>query len=128
MKIKGKVVSGLGEGASFIAIPQYKRGFEKILGFTPFEGTLNLEISREDAKRIYNLKKNTDLVVQGFDKDGRTYYKIKCIRASISGYTGAIIFPLKSHHPDTILEFITDSNLRESLGLSDYSYLVLELE
>ncbi len=45
--IKGKVFSGLGEGKYYVSLQGYKKQFEEKLGFTPYPGTLNLRIPKE---------------------------------------------------------------------------------
>ncbi len=45
--MKGIVCSGAGEGKKYISIPEYKRQIEEKFNFSPYEGTLNLEVSKE---------------------------------------------------------------------------------
>jgi len=50
---KGKIVSGMGEGAYYMSLEGYKKQFKEKLGYEPFPGTLNLKL--ED--KIYTDKK-----------------------------------------------------------------------
>ena len=51
-RLKGKVMQGLGEGAYYVCIPQYKKEFEKLLGKKIFCGTLNLVVEPSERARF----------------------------------------------------------------------------
>ena len=50
--IHGSVVSGMGEGGYYICQDGYKAQFQSKLGFTPFEGTLNIQVDPEDVGKL----------------------------------------------------------------------------
>ena len=52
MTIHGNVVSGMGEGGYYICQDGYKSQFQSKLGFTPFEGTLNIQVDPEDVGKL----------------------------------------------------------------------------
>jgi len=57
IKIKGKIVEGLGEGGKFTRIPWVRNQLMSKLSIDPFPGTLNLEISgRDDLKNLETLR------------------------------------------------------------------------
>ncbi len=41
---------------------------------------------------------------------------------------GAVIFPVKSHHPEEFLEFITSENVRATLNVRDGDSVTLNVE
>jgi CTP-dependent riboflavin kinase len=55
--IAGKVVSGAGEGAYFTRINWVQEQCDERLGFKPYPGTLNLEISNEYLPIIESLNR-----------------------------------------------------------------------
>ncbi|ERH01041.1 MAG: transcriptional regulator of a riboflavin/FAD biosynthetic operon [Halonotius sp. J07HN6] len=44
LTLTGSVTSGMGEGKHYITLPGYERQFETKLGYTPFPGTLNIDL------------------------------------------------------------------------------------
>lgn len=45
IKLEGYVVSGLGEGAFYMSLEGYRKAFEKVLGYVPYPGTLNIKLT-----------------------------------------------------------------------------------
>ena len=50
LTIRGVVTAGMGEGQYYVNQPGYQDQFRDKLGFTPFEGTLNLRIVPSDLR------------------------------------------------------------------------------
>ena len=119
VKIIGNVVSGKGEGQFFLLLGQYIQGFEKLLGYVPFAGTLNVKVLPEYEKQALELRMGGGLVVPGFEHAGKKYFQIKCHKAKIFRENGVIIFPFLNHHPPEILEFVCNENMRKKFGLKD---------
>jgi riboflavin kinase len=57
--------------------------------------------------------------VDGFTDEGRTFGAVKCYIVSVEGISGAILSPLRTHHPRNIIEIISPVYLREKLNLAD---------
>lgn len=127
MKIKGVLVDGMGDGKKFLSMEQYKKGFEALLGFEPYPGTLNLELDEKGVEKVRELKKIDTREVPGFVLDGKQFYQIKVYRARIEEEDGAIIFPMLSHHPESIVEFVTKDCMRAKYGLENGNELELEI-
>jgi riboflavin kinase, archaea type len=123
--INGKVTSGIGQGKQFMSIPEYLEQFQNKLGFSPFAGTLNIEI----AKQLVLDKPFT--TINGFEKSDKKFGYIKCFRAKIISNTKQenviIIAPEKTQHSNNIVEIIHEKNLRESLHLNDGNRVKLEV-
>ena len=51
MRIKGKIVKGVGESASFLSIPWVNRQMWEKLRFQPHGGTLNIAVDDPEIQR-----------------------------------------------------------------------------
>ena len=116
--LKGKVVSGLGEGRYYTEQKEYVQQFEKNLGFIPYPGTLNVEIEYIEKNKLRLLKNHNSITIEGFETKNRTFGSVECFKAKISGLKGAIVLPLRTHYSN-ILELISPDYLRQKLGLKD---------
>ena len=115
---KGKVISGMGEGRYYTEQKEYVEQFKERLGFAPYPGTLNVEIKYIERNKLRLLKSYTAITINEFKAENRTFGRVACFRASISGKDGAIVLPLRSHYSN-ILELISPHFLRETLNLKD---------
>ena len=118
LAIRGTVRTGLGEGRYYIDQPGYRNQFKKLLGFSPRYGTLNLFLEREEAERFSRLGALGGLLLEEFEKDGRTFGGVRCFPCRIKDARAAVILPLRTHHRD-VMELIAHENLRQRFGLSD---------
>lgn len=120
MDFKGRVFSGLGEGAYYVSLPGYRSQFEKLLGFKPFPGTLNLVLDQSQLSLRKELGAMQGLPVEGFSDGGRTYGPVKCFKASVeSKYRAGALVIERTHHGEAVLEVISPENLRKTLALKD---------
>ena len=119
--LEGTVVSGLGEGAYYIAKEQYKKQFIDKLGFEPYPGTLNIKLRTDyDVKARSELEAYPAVEVEGFKNEDRTFGSVKCYPAIIENTVkGAIITALRSHYDTSIVEIIAPVFLRKHLRLKD---------
>ena len=124
MKIKGKVVTGLGESGNFLAIDWVNRAVCEQFKFTPFCGTLNIDV-RDPAIQQTLKKSATERIAsceQGFC-DALT------LRGVINGrYECGVIIPLVPNYPEQILEIVAPVHLKDALGISDGDEVELDLE
>jgi len=115
IKLSGKVFSGQGRGEKFLELPWVKRQIKAKLGFTPYNGTLNLKLSEESAKRRKLLEKAASVKIcppEGFCSG-------TVVNASIGALDCAIVIPEVAGYPEDVLEIIAPANLRETLQLED---------
>ena len=118
--IKGELLSGMGEGQYYITRTGYTSQFEEKLGFHPYPGTLNLLLERKHDLIVREMLDNCPYIkVSGFTDEGRTFGAVKCYPVSINNVPGAILSPLRTHHPKNIIEIIAPVYLREELNLTD---------
>jgi riboflavin kinase len=113
-KIKGKVVTGLGEGQYYISKEGYMEQFNCKLGFYPTPGTLNLKITE-----TFTLEDREPITIKGFEDESGTFGGCKCYRVLIGGIEGAIVRPERSSYPPDLVEVIAPSHLRTKLNLKD---------
>lgn len=120
LSIKGKIISGLGEGRYYMQIEGYRVQFKEKLGFDPYPGTLNVKLyGEEDIKTRHFLEKFEGIEIEGFVHEKRTFGKVRCFKAEINGIKGAVIFPERSHHSLDVIEFIAPVNVKKEKNLKD---------
>ncbi len=123
--INGKVVQGIGEGAYYVEI--YAPHFQKVLGFRPYPGTLNVQVQDNESKMaVKKMRQGPPLIVKGFSHKGRTFGDVICYRVKInSKIDAAVVVAQRTHHSENILEIIAPVNLRDELGLNDGDQITL---
>jgi riboflavin kinase, archaea type len=125
MNFKGILVSGTGKGTYFMSQKIYQDQIKENLGFTPFEGTLNIQIKKYDVEKIGKIPEDELGIIRG----EKGFGDVKFIEAKLNNeINGAILFPLKTHHKKNILEFIAPKNLRKSLKIQDGDFLTLNID
>ncbi|MCX9083699.1 MAG: winged helix-turn-helix domain-containing protein/riboflavin kinase [Candidatus Methanoperedens sp.] len=123
--LRGKIITGIGEGQYYIGLDGYRTQFIEKLGFDPYPGTLNVRL---DAISIHIRKKIAQSInISGFTDQNRTFGKGSCFRIRISDVEGAVITPERSHYPEDIVEIIAPVNLREHLELKDGTNINVEV-
>ena len=124
--ISGKIISGAGEGAYFTQIGWVQQQCVEKLGFKPYPGTLNLEISEEFLPAIESLdqKKAIELI-----SPDPKFCNAMVFQASLGDISGAIILPEEKVriHPKNIIEIIAPLNLKAALHLNDGDFIKLKI-
>jgi riboflavin kinase len=110
-----------------MSLRQYTQQFEKILGFVPYPGTLNLRLSPVAVQRRKKLTIADWFVVDGFESEGRTFGQVRCLLCMIGGIPCGIVVPGRSHYPDALVEVIAPVGLRRELNLVDGDEVVIEV-
>lgn len=118
MTIHGTVSSGMGEGGYYICQNGYMSQFQAKLGFTPFEGTLNIKVDEDDIGKLDFIGKSSGISIDGFSSEGRSFGGVIAYRAKVRNMECAIVVPDRSHYADT-LEIICPYHLRRTLSLKD---------
>ena len=126
--VEGTVTSGMGEGRHYISLPGYMEQFRERLGYAPFAGTLNLDLSPASVRRRAGLTAFDPVTIDGWEGDDRTYGPAFCYPASLETGVGDdgeryeqvhVITPERTHHDEHQLELIAPEKLRERLDLDD---------
>jgi len=124
--LEGELVRGMSDGKYYLGLPGYTEQVKEKLGFTPFEGTLNVLLKSKDMKKPLLYAHGIDL--EGFFQGGRTLGSAKCFPCKVNGKVdGAIIIPLRSHHGPEVLEIISSVDLRKKLKLKDGDRVEVEV-
>ncbi len=111
----GKIVSGRGEGEKYLRLRWVKKQLTEKLGFTPFPGTLNLQLDQNYIKGKSLLNKKSALgICQSVG-----YCIGLLFKASIVGQACALIIPQVKNYPSNLLEIVSEFDLRHELHLSD---------
>ena len=111
----GTVFSGSGNGKKFVCLPWVKRQIEKNLGFSPYPGTLNLHLNKENTKKKILLENANGTIIEP---------QIGCcpgalFKACLGSLECAIVAPKVPNYPSDVIEIISSVYLREHLNLSD---------
>ena len=125
--LMGKITSGAGQGAYFTQIGWVLQQCDAKLGFKPYPGTLNLEISGEDLPIVESLDQETGIELVSPDPE---FCNAKTFRVSLGKISGAIVMPEEKVrvHPKNIIEIIAPINIKASLNVDDGDNVTLFLE
>jgi riboflavin kinase len=130
----GRVTSGMGEGRHYISLPGYKRQFEERLGYEPFPGTLNLDLTERAVRDRSALDALDPIPIDGWEDEDRTYGPASCYPATVETAGGDryedthAIVPERTHHDETKLEVIAPDRLRDALDLDDGDEVTVRVE
>jgi len=126
--LKGKVISGLGEGGFYVSLPYYSDKIKEILGQPAYPGTLNVELDKDSPYDRLFIEKIANIYIPSFSNGRRTYGSAKAIKCSVNGYVPcAIIIPSRTHHPPKVIEVVSPAYLRGELGLKDGDEVFIEI-
>lgn len=111
--IKGRIASGMGEGAYYLSRKGYQEGLAALIGFTPFPGTLNVV-----PDEPFLMDGLTGAVLPGYRGEERSFGAVRVLRASLRDIPCAVVIPERTHRTG-VLEIIAADRLREVLGIDD---------
>jgi riboflavin kinase len=121
--LKGKIISGKGEGAKFTRLAWARTQMEEKLGFTLFPGTLNVRLSPDSVKMAKLMKKRA-----GFEiLPASGYCRGRLFKAILDGVECAVIVPELVGYSEDIVEVVAPVNLKEKLCLLDGSLVKVEV-
>lgn len=123
----GRIVKGSDEGKYYVSLPQYKNKIKQAVGFIPFPGTLNIELDESQIEARVALREHKPIVIEGFKSRGRSFGPAELYPCTVGGYSGALIFPFRSHHGLRILEIISPYDLTKKLPISTGSKINVEV-
>jgi riboflavin kinase len=123
ISLKGKIITGMNEGAYYLQKGSYLSQLTMILGFTPFPGTLNIQIlddvTLQNFERLLRLPAR---FIPGFKEQGRVFGKVfvwpSFLLIKNHRIPSAIIRPDRTHHTSQI-EIVAHENIRERYNVTD---------
>ncbi|MFC7167363.1 CTP-dependent riboflavin kinase [Halospeciosus flavus] len=134
LALRGTVTSGMGEGRHYISLSGYTEQFEERLGYTPFPGTLNVELGDQSRRERSAMETLDGVPIDEWEDEERTYGSATCYSARVETGDGEtydtvhVIVPDRTHHDETQLELIAPDKLREALDLADGDEVTVHVE
>jgi riboflavin kinase len=119
----GTVFSGSGNGKKFVCLPWVKRQIEEKLGFSPYPGTLNLHLNKENTKKKILLENANGIMIE--PQVG--YCPGVLFKACVESLECVVVAPKVHKYPSDVLEIISPVCLREHLKLTDYSFVTVSV-
>lgn len=126
--LRGKVITGLGEGRYYMSLEPYRVQFRRHLGFVPYPGTLNVRLDQRSLPARKKIEALEWIPIEGFVADERTFGPARCLPCRVRGVGCAIVVPGRTHYPADILEIVAAIGLREALGIVDGDEIEVEVE
>ena len=122
--LNGKVVSGVRKAAYFTQLDWVQEQCMEKLGFRPYPGTLNVEISEESLSIIEALQKEQGIELNPPDTE---FCAARAMLLSVGSVSGAIIIPAEDVrvHGKNIVEVISPLRLKDALQVKDGDSLTL---
>ena len=120
------IVSGIGEGRHFVALPWFREAVVRAVGFDPYPGTLNVRVVDGAAlARWRRMRAETGVRIDAPETTacGGTLIPVVIDQA----IAAAVIVPDVTRHPDDLLEVIAGVHLRSRLGRGDGDTITLRL-
>lgn len=125
--MRGRLVSGVKQAAFFTQLDWVKEQCLEKLGFTPYPGTVNLEVLKEDLSILMLIKKEEGIKLIPPDPQ---FCEGRILRASIEGVNGCLFIPPQDvhvHQPN-IIEFMAPVMIKSILGVDNGDILTVTLE
>src|SRR6187200_2037398 len=128
---KGRVVSGMGEGAYYMSLDGYKKQFKEKLGYEPYPGTLNIKLLDQifmNSRR--EISRYPSIFINGFSDNSRTYGWAKCYKANINEgivNNASVIVLERTHYDDSMLEVIAPISIKETIGIKNGDEISLKI-
>ncbi|MGC9071873.1 MAG: DUF120 domain-containing protein [Acidilobus sp.] len=123
---RGVVFSGVGEGEFFINL--YAENLRRILGFTPYPGTLNLRVIDDADEFNRALVKQRPKVVEPPKVEGIRLGRVLAYPAALNWTVEVyIVRPEITIYRSDVAEVIADVRLRDLLNLADGSQVEIGL-
>jgi 4-hydroxy-3-polyprenylbenzoate decarboxylase len=124
LKVEGRVVKGLGESASFLSIPWVNNQLLEKLSFSPYCGTLNIDVGDPAVQEALKKGNGSRRIVPG----EKGFCEALLVEGVVAGrYPCGVILPLMADYPTTILEIVAPVHLKETLGIVDGDKVEVDL-
>lgn len=132
LTLTGSVTGGMGEGRHYISLEGYMSQFRERLGYEPFPGTLNVELTEASVRAVAGLGSVDGIHIDGWAEEERTFGPATCYPTRVETDDGSfepthVIVPERTHHDEEQLEIIAPLKLREELDLEDRDELTVVL-
>jgi riboflavin kinase len=122
--VRGKIFSGRGEGAKFLRLPWVKEQIEKKLGFTPFQGTLNVKLCPASVVVRKSLTQAAGIEIS----PATGYCRGRLFKAKFQGTECALVFPEVANYPEDVVEIVAPVNLKRRYNVTDGDSVEVEIK
>ncbi len=121
--LRGKVCTGMGEGAYYMGKNGYRNQFPTLVGFIPYPGTLNVQLLEESSLRNYErLQRSPTTFIKEFVEDNRKFGRVfvwpTFLIIEDQKIPSALIRPDRTHHNNQA-ELIAKENIKETYNIKD---------
>ena len=119
IELKGKIISGMGEGAYYMSLKGYTKQFKSKIGYVPFPGTLNVKLyKKEHVEAIQQLDDLDGQKINSFSDGKRTFGWVKCFTATLNRTINCQLIRLeRTHYDNSIIELISKNNICKTADL-----------
>ncbi len=114
--IKGRVVQGVMRGADLVK--KYKQRIKNLLGFEPFEGTLDIRLEKQVNMYMYYSKKIEHVLLDGSHQVDAFLAPV-VLHIKNENYRCWAIRQTESVYKKDIIEIIASENIKEKFGLEN---------
>jgi len=130
VRIEGTIFSGRGEGGFYVGI--YAKQFERVIGYRPYPGTLNLRIREGQVEDLIAcVKRARPLIVEppriGGARLGGVYVYRARIHIGLDYRDVYLVRPAITHYKWDVVEIISNEYLRGEFDLKDGDVVELEV-
>jgi CTP-dependent riboflavin kinase len=127
-ELRGRLVSGVGQGQRFTRLEWARRQFVEKLGIDPFPGTVNLIVDDPQSMEVWERLKDTPGVRIDNPNAGPQDCHARCYPVSIEGrIEAAIVLPEVTGNSPAQIEIIAAIEVRDALGIDDGDSLRIEI-
>lgn len=129
IKLHGRIVTGVGEGAHYMSMNDYTKQFKKKIGYIPFPGTLNIKLENTSDKTLLSMISDMkEIMINGFADKKRTYGWVKCYPAKLKDISCHLVILERTHHDNSIVEIISKVEIRKRAKLKNGSKVVITIK
>ena len=123
---EGTVVSGTGEGAYFVGLGWVRREIQRVVGFDPYPGTLNLRLLGTDALSRWNgIRREAGASLTPPEPGACGGRLIPALAGGL--IPAAVVVPDVTRYGEELLEIVAPVHLRTRLDLKDGDRLQLQM-
>ena len=126
LTLTGKIVGGVKQGAFFTQLDWFQAQCRDQLGFEPYPGTLNLEISIDDVPIVEKLESEAEIEFIPPDSE---FCSGKAFPVVVEGIPAAVVIPAAEVrvHGKNIIEVVAGQRLKDALKVGDGDLVELRI-
>ncbi len=115
--LKGRVITGVGEGQYFTTLDWVRQQFLDKFGFEPVPGTFNVKVAAEGVPELETL--NGSYPGVEIVPPNPEFCLAKCFRVRVGAVDGVLVTPMVEGYPKDLVEIMAPVNVRQALGVGD---------